>query len=211
MKRPMHVFARHDKEASCGEASLQVIGVLVAGVLLLVGVVFAIVFVAGHVLGSSAGPVFSNSGPTVEQLEAMGDLTVLKATFADVLEGKGSGYRGAWLVKGDALYAVDMRQARISSKDEDDLTAVLKLPTPAAKYARVDHNKTFSYSVEKTSWIPFAGDESKLRDESMREAQALIGRAAEDKEYVDIAKKNAELVLHEMYSLVGWDVEIHWE
>lgn len=156
-------------------------------------------------------PSFSSAGPTVKQLESMGHLTVLKLTLADVLRGKAYGFEGAWLVKGDALYTIDMRDCELVSKNDEQKSAVVRLPLPVPTSPRVDHSKTFTYSVKGVNWIPFTGDESKLRDESMKEAQSLIERAASQPEYVDVAKMNGELILKSMYSLVGWKIDLEWK
>ena len=169
-----------------------------------------VVFLCGRYLGSNATPAFTHRGPTVKQLERMGHLTVLKLSIGAVLEGDGHGYRGAWLVRGDAIYMIDMRDATLIFKDDSLRQATIELAMPVVQQPRVDHNKTKTYSVEKKSWVPFRGDQAKLRDESMKEAQALVERAAFQPEYVRIAQDNGELVLKNMYSLVGWEITVQW-
>jgi hypothetical protein len=141
----------------------------------------------------------------------MGHLSVLRLTLADVLEGQGHGYRGAWLLRGDALYTIDLRQAAVQHKDEAQRTATIELPLPVVAQSRIDHRKTMTYSVEKTSWIPWTGDQTKLRDAAMQEAQRLVERAASHSDYVDTAKRNGELILQNMYKLVGWEIAIAWQ
>ncbi|MEN1681083.1 MAG: DUF4230 domain-containing protein [Planctomycetota bacterium] len=156
-------------------------------------------------------PRYTSTGPTVEQLEALGHMTVLKLSVADVLKGEGHGYKGAWLVRGDALYAVDMRRAEIDQREDTGRRATIVLPRPTLLQPRVDHNKTITYAVQRTNLIPGTGDQSKLRNESMKEAQELVERAAMDEEYVALAKRNAELVVRSMYALVDWGVDIEWD
>lgn len=170
----------------------------------------AAAFVYGRAVSSPAGPQFISGGPTVEQLEAMGHLSVLRLTLADVLEGQGHGYRGAWLLRGDALYTIDLRQATVRHKDAAQRTATIELPLPVVTQSRIDHRKTMTYSVEKTSWIPWTGDQTKLRDAAMQEAQRLVERAAAHSDYVDAAQRNGELILRNMYALVDWEITITW-
>ncbi|MEM9186711.1 MAG: DUF4230 domain-containing protein [Planctomycetota bacterium] len=179
---------------------------------LLVLLLLAGAVLAAYWYGTRARPAtrFRSTGPTVQQLESLGHLTVLKLSLADVLEGNGYGYKGAWLIRGDALYAVDMRRAEITSRDDAARTATIRLPQPSLLQPRVDHNKTLTYAVERTTWIPGTGDQSRLRDESMKEAQGLIERAASRDEYTSVARQNTELLLEKMYGLVEWDVEIDW-
>ena len=168
-------------------------------------------FFYGRTWSVPAPPQFTSSGPTIQQLEAMGHLTVLRLSVADVLEGRGHGYRGAWLIRGDALYSIDLRKAAIQSKDEARRTATVELPLPAVAQPRVDHRKTLTYSVEKTSWVPWTGDQSKLRDAAMLEAQRLVERAAAHSDYLDTARQNGELILRNMYALFDWEITVAWQ
>ena len=149
-------------------------------------------------------------GPTVKDLEKLGDITVLKLTVSDVMEGNKYGYKGAWLVKGDVLYSVDMTKATVVSRSDGDREATIMLPLPKAVQPRVDHSRTRTYSVARTSWLPSSDRQSQLRDESMNEAQKLVERAASTDEYITLAKRNAEMLVTLMYNLVDWDVKVVW-
>jgi hypothetical protein len=129
---------------------------------------------------------------------------------SDVLQGEGYGYKGAWLVKGDVLYSIDMTQAKVADTSEGSKTATIALPLPQVVSPRVDHSRTVTYSVEKKSWIPFTGDQGKLRDKAMKEAQDLVERAAARSDNVDVARRNAEMLVALMYKLVGWTVNVVW-
>jgi hypothetical protein len=155
-------------------------------------------------------PTFVSIGPTVTQLEKLGQITVLKLTVSDVLQGDGFGYKGAWLVKGDVLYSIDMTKAKVVDTSEGSKTATIALPLPKVVSPRVDHSRTITYSVERKNWIPFTGDQGKLRDQSMKEAQLLIERAAARGDNVDVARRNAEMLVALMYKLVGWNVDVVW-
>lgn len=155
-------------------------------------------------------PRFVSTGPTVTQLEKLGQITVLKLTVSDVLQGDGFGYKGAWLVKGDVLYSIDMTKSKVVDTSEGAKTATIALPLPQVVSPRVDHNRTVTYSVERKNWIPFTGDQGKLRDQSMKEAQALVERAAARSDNVDVARRNAEMLVALMYKLVGWTVNVVW-
>lgn len=179
-------------------------------------VVLLLIMVVGlggyvYVQQQAPPPRYTSTGPTVEQLEALGHMTVLKLSVADVLKGEGHGYKGAWLVRGDALYAVDMRQAEVEQREDGVRRATIVLPRPTLLQPRVDHNKTITYAVQRTNLIPGTGDQSRLRNESMKQAQELVERAARDEEYVALAKRNAELVVRSMYALVDWGVDIEWD
>ena len=159
-------------------------------------------------------PSFSG-GPTVEKLEELGALVSTRVHVADILAGKYNGHwRGSWLIKGDALLVVDMRKAVIASKDDASRQASISLPPPRVMQPRVDHEKTLTYSVEKTTWIPglfLPVDQSdRLRDAAMRHAQSLVEKVAGSKEHIDEARIATATLIKGFYQLVGWNVEVRW-
>ena len=135
--------------------------------------------------------VFTSSGPTITQIESLGLLTVTRVHVADVLVAEGHSYRGSWLVKGDALFAVDCRQAKLLNRDEANKTATIRLPAPAVLQPRVDHERTRTWSVEKDTWVPFKGDADLLRDQAMLQAQRLVEHAVGQPEMQVLARENA--------------------
>ena len=72
--------------------------------------------------------VIQSLGPTIERLERLSQLTTTRVSIADVLTGEGSGCKGAWLIKGDALIAVDLSKAAIVEKDETARRATIRMP-----------------------------------------------------------------------------------
>ena len=152
----------------------------------------------------------TSQGPTVQQLEQLAHLVSLRVHLADVLVGRGCGYRGSWLVKGDALLSVDLHRAKILDTNEEARTATILLPQPTVLQARVDHSRTMVWSVEKTTWIPFAGNPDRLRDEAMGEAQRLINRAAASERNIQQARSNAESALRGFFGQTGWRIEVRW-
>ena len=113
-------------------------------------------FQAARWQSKSAVAVWS-SGPTIEHLESLSELVCLKVHVSDVLVGENDTHRGAWLIKGDALLAIDLGQARIVESDRVLRRAKIRLPLPRVVSARVDHERTKTWSIEKTSWIPWKG------------------------------------------------------
>ena len=81
-------------------------------------------------LRANPPPSFASTGPTINALQAMGHLVTLKYSTGDVLEATDKSFRGAWIVKGDALIAVDLRKAKLISTDEQTRAIVLQLPNP---------------------------------------------------------------------------------
>jgi hypothetical protein len=157
-------------------------------------------------------PVVSTLGPTITQVEKLGLLTVMKVSISDVLTMTGYNFKGAWLVKGDALITVDMRKLQISDRSEADKLVTITLPEPEVYQPRVDQTKTMTYDVagDWFTLIPGWGNESKLRDAAMLEAQKLVEFAVHQPEYIKQAKSNAELVLQNILGFSGWYVRIQW-
>jgi hypothetical protein len=202
-------MAKRRNGSGAGGWSLWLVKPLLLPLLLVAGVV-GIGISAQQAFFTPSKPTFVSTGPTVTQLEKLGQITVLKLTVSDVLQGEGYGYKGAWLVKGDVLYSIDMTQAKVADTSEGSKTATIALPLPQVVSPRVDHSRTVTYSVEKKSWIPFTGDQGKLRDKAMKEAQDLVERAAARSDNVDVARRNAEMLVALMYKLVGWTVNVVW-
>jgi len=149
-------------------------------------------------------------GPTIERLEQLRHLATTRVYVADVLVGEGDGHRGAWLIRGDALIGVDLGRASIFDKDEVARHAVIRLPTPEVLQSRVDHERTRTWEVRRTTWVPWSGDQDRLRDEVMREAQRLVAHAAASGENTVRAEQAVEAVIQAFYQEVDWQVRVVW-
>ena len=154
---------------------------------------------------------FVSTGPTVERLEHLNQLLVMRVLVADVLTGEGNGFIGSWLIKGDGLVGVNLSRAAIVEKDERGRHAIVRLPQPEVLQSRVDHGKTKTWQVKKTGWIPWGGDQDQLRDQVMRQAQELVAHAAASEENIRQAKAAAENVIRAFYKEIGWEVDTTWE
>ena len=88
-------------------------------------------------------------GPTVSHLERIGELASARIHVTDILMADGEGFRGAWLIKGDALLACDVSRAKNQNLNPTARTATLHLPPLRVTSGRIDHTKTKTWSVEK--------------------------------------------------------------
>lgn len=151
-------------------------------------------------------------GPTISQLERISELVPIRVHVADVLVAEGEGFRGAWLVRGDAVLACDVSRAKIVQIDPVARSATLRLPQLRVRSARVDHERTRTWNVEKTSWWPWSGgNQNALRDTAMFHAQQLIEETALSERNVEPAKAQTVLLIQQMYEVVGWNVSVEWE
>lgn len=171
-------------------------------------------FGAGVWLGSRGHlpPQVRSMTPTVTQLERISELAATRVHVTDVLTAEGEGYRGSWLIKGDALLSLDVSQAKFIHVNMETRTATVHLPQPRVTSARVDHDKTKIWNVEKTTWLPWRwGDQGLLRDAAMYHAQQLIESAAGSERNLALARSQAELLVRRMYDLVDWKIHVEWE
>jgi hypothetical protein len=152
-----------------------------------------------------------SQGPTVERLQRLAHLVTMRVYVADVLTAEGEGYRGAWLIKGDALIGVDLSRARITTKDLKTRQATVQLLPPAVLLSRVDHDRTKTWEVQRTTWVPWRGDQDRLRDEVMLHAQRLIAHASASEENLQRACVFTETVIQSLYEEFGWKVTVAWE
>ena len=212
----------------------RLIALVVAG-LLLCGVVFGIGYRSGQPSVKTDTTIWS-TGPTVTHIESLGQLVATKVYVSDVLTAEGEGYRGSWLIKGDGLISIDLTRAHAQHREmvaqsqaQDGLISIdltrahvfqidpkirrawIMLPQPKVLSARVDHERSKTWSVEKTSWLPWRGDGDALRDQAMFHAQKLVEHAASSKDNMDHARGSAEKVLESVYRMVEWQVVIEWE
>jgi hypothetical protein len=179
-----------------------ILGLLVIGISVLVG--------RRCLPGAGVRTTIVSQGPTLEKLERLAHLVTTRVYVADVLTGSDGRFRGAWLIKGDAIIGVDMREARIHERDEVAKTAVIQVPRPKVLQSRVDHERTKTWEVIRKSWRAWGGNPDSLRDEVMLQAQKLVAQAAESEDNIDQAKTSTEGVIQDFYQEVGWQVRITW-
>jgi hypothetical protein len=164
---------------------------------------------------SSSQPASWQSRPTVELVRRLADLLTLRVSIADVLVGEGYGYRGAWIVKGDAFFGIDLDEISVpvDLQDQATRTATIVLPCPRLKYARLNHELTRTWDVARDAWwrLPSGERENRLRDESMRQGQHTIEFAANKAEYVREAQTQTAEAIQALYRHVGWCVIIVWK
>lgn len=182
-------------------------------VLLALGIVVVLAGVYVYFRLRRADPppiVVSSSGPTVERLQRLSSLVTSRVQLADVLIGTGEGCRGAFLIRGDCLLAINLSHAAITERDEEHSRATILLPLPEVLQPRVDHERTKTWEVSRMTWLPWMANQDRLRDEVMLQAQRMIAQAAGAQENVEQAKRSAEVIIGALYEQVGWQVNVQW-
>lgn len=199
---------------SCGPYGLASLGtkftVVVAMCLATVGLIMGLS--PGHPSerGPSEEPKLWSTGPTIEHIQTLNRLVSTKVCITDVLTGEGDGVRGVWLIKGEALLGIDLADGDVQIVDWRKRLAVIELRTPIVLSARIDHERSMTWDIQKTTWIPWKGDQDHLRDKAMYHAQKLVEFAAKQPELIEEAKRNASHALSDIYRSVDWRIEIHW-
>ena len=180
--------------------------------IVLIAVLFAIVALPRLLPSATPAPtVVHSQGPTVERLERLSHLVTTRVHVVDVLIGEGEGCRGAWLIKGDALVAVNLGRAQITEKNEATKQALIVLPLPEVLQPRVDHERTKTWEVRRMVWLPWNANLDRLRDEVMLQAQQLVAQAAGSAENLQQARTAAATIVTAFYEEVGWQVRVTWE
>lgn len=195
-------------DARTGQGSR--LAVTVGALVLVVGLITT--FTLGQWVGHRASdePRLWSTGPTIEHVQSLNRLVTTKVFITDVLTGEGDGVRGVWLIKGDALLGIDMSDADVQILDWRKRLAVIDLSSPIVLSARVDHERSMTWDVQRTTWIPWKGDQDQLRDKAMYHAQKLVEFAAGQPELIEEAKRNASRAMSDIYRSVDWRIEIHW-
>jgi hypothetical protein len=156
-------------------------------------------------------PRIWSTGPTIEQVQSLNQLVSTKVSVSDVMSAEGEGVKGAWLIKGDALIGIDLNHANIQVIDAQNRRAVIYVPEPRVLWARVDHERSMTWNVERTSWIPWRGDKDRLHDRAMQHAQKLVEFAASQPERIDQTKRDASVAISDIYRQTGWQVQVRWK
>lgn len=163
-----------------------------------------------------AAPVY-RTAPTVEKLRSLAELVSLQVQVTDILtvdqDGWLSGYKGAWLIAGDALWTTDLEQARLQdiSTPSGHPRVRIELPRPRVQWARLDHERTRTYDLRSKSWIPLRGVSNEVRDEALRRAQQLVERTATHEKYRRQAERKTEETLARFFVGENFTCEVVWQ
>jgi hypothetical protein len=160
-------------------------------------------------------PISAHSlGPTRERLQALQELAIQKVEIADILTYTEGAVSAAWLIRGDGLISVSLRDIVIREVDLTAKTAWLELPHPQVLSARVDHERTVFWD-HKTGLLnrlnPWGVDLPDVEARAMRAAQRLIEEAVSSPVYHQHAKQLTATLITNLYASFGWTVTITWQ
>ncbi|GAB4127475.1 MAG: hypothetical protein OHK0045_19980 [Raineya sp.] len=174
---------------------------IIRGALVLVGVVVAILFwelTKRQILGGNEPKIEVNHNVTLEQIEAMGKLELVKFKFKDILEYR---VKKPWyspdskaivIISGESVGCIDLTKIRQEHIVEKEEVVYIQLPEPELCYTKVNHQETRLYEV---STGIFSNDEGRIVSETYKEAEKQLERTALESNILEQTKTNAELVL----------------
>jgi hypothetical protein len=164
----------------------------------------------------AVAPAVVRSAPSIESVQKLADLVTLRVHVSDILTvdqpGWLNGYRGAWIVRGDAECVTDLTRARIQEIPGPAEEPVVRIepPKPSVHAARLDHSQTRTYDLRSKGWMPFVSVPESIRTEAMQRAQQIVQRTADREEYLLQAQRQTEAVLTTFYAAAGYRTEIVW-
>jgi hypothetical protein len=191
---------------------------LIAGMLVLGGVILGWRVHMWQQATSQPSVSKTDSGPTLEEIQTLADLTTLRVNVADAivteLTGKTGSINVVLVVHGSVTLGVDLSKTRFESVDQRNRTALLVLPAPQVESISLDQQKTKVVAlVENGLWIIVPGNgeaDGVAANLAYREAEKVVERAAEDPELTERARMQAQDVLTTFFSTFLWTIQIRW-
>lgn len=149
--------------------------------------------------GSKSAKEVIKHQTTLEQIEALGKLELVKYTFKDILEYKidrpwykGGNSKTLLIVAGEAVGCIDLTKIKKEHILEKDSVMIIQLPKPELCYVKVNQQDSRVYEV-KTGFMTF--DEAQLIETAYKEAEKQVAKTAMESNIMEQTKKNAELIL----------------
>jgi hypothetical protein len=168
-------------------------------------------------LAAPRGLSISSVPPVAEQFRRLNHLVTLQVPVTAIHTRAVVGYTGSInvvvLVRGDVQMAVDLDEACFASVDDEAKTAVLTLPLPKPRHARLDHRATQVYRIERTGlWmvLPVSTADARAVSAALAEAQGSLDAAVRDPALVDEARCKAQDNLARFFGSLGWTIEVRW-
>jgi hypothetical protein len=138
---------------------------------------------------------------------------IQKVAIADILTYTHDSVSAAWLVRGDGLISVSLRDAVIDHINPEARTASIELPPPKVLSARVDHERTLFWD-HKSGFLnrinPWGVQLPDVEASAMRAAQRLVQQAVDSPEHYRQARVLTATLITNLYASLGWTVRVHW-
>jgi hypothetical protein len=136
------------------------------------------------------------------------EFIIYKKIRKDKLAVLTANIKGAWIIKGDATIATNLKNAEIDFNKQTK-TVTISLDEPRVIQAGIDHKKTEIDEIIKNIFIN-QDEESEFRESVMREAQKKIYSVTQKPEKIEKAKERTEYVIKNYYKQLDWNANIEW-
>jgi hypothetical protein len=183
---------------------ILLIGSLFLGILLLGGVGGALLY-KGFTASST-----SDHGLTVEKIENMGKLQLMKMNMKDVLEQTKErplflpNAKAVLIVVGEVYAGIDFQKVQKSDIVSSDQLVTISLPAPEILLAKVNHEQSRVYDVR---WGILST--ARLVDEAYKSAELAIRDEAAKMGFEETCRTNAVTLLTPMFrAMAGKEVRI---
>jgi len=182
--------------------------------------IIIIILLVAVVCGSGVAGIFIYKGITdksksehqlsVEKIESMGKLELVKINIKDVLEQTKErplflpNAKTVLIVAGEVFAGIDMEKVKKEDIAEFNSKITVTLPSPEIFMSKVNHEKSKVYNIE---WGGFSSAE--LVDEAYKNAELAIIENAKTTGYEITCQNNARALLAPIFSqLAGKEVTI---
>jgi hypothetical protein len=150
---------------------------------------------------------------SVEKIERMGKLELVRINIKDVLEQTKErplflpNAKAVLIVTGEAYAGIDLEKVKKEDIVESDKEVIITLPKPEILMSKINHEKSRVYNVK---WGMFSTAD--LVDEAYRNAELAVQEEALKTGYEETCKNNARMLLLPIFrELSGKQIDIRFK
>ncbi len=147
---------------------------------------------------------------SVEKIEKMGKLELVKVNIKDILEQTGErpfylpNAKAVLIIAGEVIAGIDLEKVQKDDIADSGTQITITLPKPEILMSKVNHEKSKIYNIE---WGGFST--ANLVDEAYKAAEKKIIEEAEKTGYEETCKNNAKTLLTPIFrEISGKEINI---
>lgn len=167
--------------------------------------------------GKSGVPASSSPTITIQQIQQLSELHLVRVPVQDIRHHSLSGMTGSiellMVVHGHIQLGINLESARLIDVDPDRQFAKLELPMPEVLSVQLDVDRLDLYGVRRHGlWrlMPGSQLEADLITEALRQTQQSLCHTERSSTVMDTAKLNAERAVYRLSDSVGWRIDLSW-
>ena len=177
----------------------------------------------GGLLGVSLGGRFKSNPPieatpaVIGRITELAELVVLRVPVSKVHVTKLGGYVGSVscvvLVNGELELGTDLTRAQWDDVNSEARIATLVLAEPKVRRARLDHDQTSVYRIDRGGlWkgLPSGELARKIVNLAMVEGQTCVESAGNDPLLLERSREQTEQILTQYMGAIGWEISVVW-